>query len=59
MTINDTDYQENKKGDRIDGHNLINDWIEKMSNKDKTHKFIWNSTELYDLKPNQYEHILG
>ncbi|RMZ99235.1 alkaline phosphatase-like [Brachionus plicatilis] len=56
----DRDYHEwNKTGERVDNRNLINDWHEKMERMNKTHKFVWNISDFKNLKPNQYDHVLG
>ncbi len=60
LTNEDSDYfEKNKKGHRADTRNLINEWSTQMSSRNLNHKFIWNLTEFYDLKPNQHQHILG
>lgn len=60
MRKEDRDYHEwNKTGERVDNRNLINDWHEKMELMNKTHKFVWNISDFKNLKPNQYDHVLG
>lgn len=60
MRIDEHDYSEaDKIGDRIDNRSLINDWQHEMEQKNKTHKFVWNLTDFNNLKPNQYDHVLG
>ena len=60
ITNNDQDFSEkNKKGLRIDNRNLINEWNQNMEDKNLKHKFIWNYTDFSQLKPNQYDHVLG
>lgn len=46
-------------GLRIDNRNLIQEWEQKMIALKKTHKYVTNLTSFRDLKPNQYEHLLG
>jgi alkaline phosphatase len=46
-------------GDRFDKKNLIDEWIEKMKIMNKSHKFIWNATDLRKLKMKEYDHVLG
>lgn len=55
----DRDPVANRFGDRIDGRDLISEWQNKMQSKNKTHKYIWNIDEFKNLKPKQYEHVLG
>ena len=60
LSKNDFDYSEmNKTGTRTDNRNLINEWIQKMKLNNKKHKFLWNLTDFNQLRPNQYDHILG
>lgn len=59
MRKTDKDVFTGKPGDRIDGRNLIDEWIEKMKSKNLRHKYLWNITDFKSLKPNQYDHILG
>ena len=53
------DFYEKKTGQRIDGRNLIDEWIKKMESNNLKHKFLWNLTDFQNLKPLQYDHILG
>ena len=55
----DQDYLNGKKGARIDNRNLIDEWNRKMEAQKAKHKFLWNLTEFEQLKPNQYDHVLG
>jgi alkaline phosphatase len=56
----DMDYfATNKKGDRVDGRNLIEEWNKKLEEKKLKHKFLWNKADFDALRPNQYDHILG
>ena len=59
ITINDKDYLADKKGLRIDNRNLINEWTLNMEKRKLKHKFLWNYTEFVQLKPNNYDHVLG
>ena len=60
MGVEDADFQEkNKFGIRTDGRNLINEWVDNMYNKGLKHRFLWNKKDLENLKPGEYDHILG
>lgn len=60
LRIIDSDYLDpTKKGKRIDERNLIDEWNQKMSEKNKRHKFLWNLTDFNALKADQYEHVFG
>lgn len=54
-----TDPVSNKKGDRIDGRNLIDEWKTKMENGKARHKYITTREELLNLNSNDYDHVLG
>ena len=55
----DRDPVANRFGDRIDGRDLISEWKSKMQSKNLTHSYIWNLEQFKNLKPNQYQHVLG
>jgi alkaline phosphatase len=59
ITTNDKDFLADKKGLRIDNRNLINEWNMKMEKTNLKHKFLWNYTDFTQLKPSQYDHVLG
>ena len=47
------------KGDRKDSRNLIQEWKDKMAQSNLKAKYVSNLSEFNDLKPNQYDHVLG
>jgi alkaline phosphatase len=54
------DYQmKDKRGLRIDGRNLIDDWSKKLEAEKKSHKFVWNKEEFDALKPNEQDHVMA
>ena len=56
----DSDHKDPlKKGDRIDNRNLIDEWTDKMRRQNLQHKFLWNKTDFLNLRPYEYDHILG
>ncbi len=60
MKKTENDYfKRNMTGDRTDGRNLIEEWSKNMKKSGKEYKFVWNLTEFENLKPNQYDHVLG
>ncbi len=59
MPTSEKDPIENKHGQRIDDRNLIDEWAALMRQKNLKHKYLWNASELLELKPNQYDRILG
>ncbi|RNA26010.1 alkaline tissue-nonspecific isozyme isoform X1 [Brachionus plicatilis] len=46
-------------GTRVDGRNLIWQWLTQMSSLNKSHKFIWNATDFRQTDFGAHEHILG
>ena len=56
-TVND--FGSNQKGSRVDNRNLISDWMGIMNKKNRTHKFMWNASDLRNLDTNAYDHVLG
>ena len=60
MKKNEKDYfKRNMTGDRTDGRNLIDEWSDKMEKNGNRYKFVWNLTDFENLKPNQYDYVLG
>jgi alkaline phosphatase len=59
LRTSDPDPKSGKLGERIDGRNLIEEWQNKMKSEGRTYKYIWNLTEFENLKPGQYERVLG
>lgn len=59
MRNTDRDYKTGKGGDRKDGRNLIDEWNHAMHLANISHKFVWNISDFEQLKPSQYDHVLG
>lgn len=53
------DYKVNATGDRIDQRNLIEEWKEIMTSKNKAHKFIWNASDFRSTDMTKYDHVMG
>ena len=49
----------NKNGSRIDGRNLVQEWIDTRTQSQKRAKFIKNKSELDDLDPKDTDAVLG
>lgn len=47
------------KGLRIDNRNLINEWTNIMTKKNKKFKYIWNATEFRKTDFKNLDHVLG
>lgn len=53
---NMTDYEEvNKTGQRLDGRNLIDEWVAKRPDS----KFVWNKKQLDAVDVEKTKHVLG
>ncbi|CAF1110649.1 unnamed protein product, partial [Brachionus calyciflorus] len=56
---NFTDEVSKRKGERIDGRNLIQEWKNKMESQKARYSYISNREELNNLNSNEYDHVLG
>ncbi|XP_068755644.1 alkaline phosphatase-like [Montipora capricornis] len=45
----------NKTGERLDGKDLIQQWLRKHSNS----KYVWNQTEFDKIDPEKVDHVMG
>ena len=56
MTQNQTDPEyPDKKGRRLDGRDLIKEWVDKYQNS----KYVWNNTEFEKIDAEKVDHVLG
>lgn len=56
MCQNDTDPEYPKEtGERLDGRNLIKEWIEKYPNS----QYVWNKTGFDQIEPEKFDHVMG
>ena len=56
MSKNDTDPEyANETGERLDGKNLIKEWIEKYPNS----QYVWNKTGFDQIDPEKVDHVMG
>ncbi|CAH3032764.1 unnamed protein product [Porites lobata] len=56
MSRNDTDPEYPKEtGERLDGRNLINEWVNKHSNS----LYIWNKTAFDQIDVEKIDHVMG
>ena len=53
------DFFKNSTGSRIDNRNLIKEWQTKMTQMNKSHKFIWNAKDFRNTNFKMHEHILS
>lgn len=59
MPNNTTDEVDNKKGDRIDGRNLIEEWKTNMKNQNKRYKYLTSRQEFNNLNYQDLDFVLG
>lgn len=57
LSVNHTD-DEGIKGQRTDGRNLIDEWIDDRSKSGKT-QFIWNNQQLHEIDYDKTDYLLG
>ncbi|XP_077513159.1 alkaline phosphatase-like isoform X3 [Amblyomma americanum] len=50
---------EGQPGERSDGRNLINDWLDEKKSHSPHVKYIWNRRQLHAVNPNTTEYLLG
>lgn len=50
---------EGQPGERSDGRNLINDWLNEKKSHSAHVKYIWNRKQLHAINPNTTEYLLG
>ena len=56
MTQNQTDPEyPDKKGRRLDGRDLIKEWVDKYQNS----KYVWNKTEFEKIDAEKVDRVLG
>ena len=56
MHKNQTDPEyPNKKGERLDGRDLISEWVNKFQNS----KYVWNKTEFDRIDVDKVHHVIG
>ena len=56
MHKNQTDPEyPDKKGERLDGRNLIQEWLDKHSNSE----YVWNKTQFDKIDVEKVDHVIG
>lgn len=48
-----------RKGSRIDGRNLIDDWENKMKERNLLHKFVWNADGIRSIDASKVDYAFG
>ena len=56
MSKNDSDPEyPSKTGERLDGRNLIKEWVEKHPNS----QYVWNKTAFDQIDVEKVDHVMG
>lgn len=56
MSQNHTDPEyPDKTGERLDGRNLIKEWVEKHPNS----QYVWNKTAFDNINVEKFDHVMG
>ncbi|CAH0401075.1 unnamed protein product [Chilo suppressalis] len=58
LPVNMTD-EENERGLRTDGRNLIEEWQASKRSQNVSHRYVWNRTELMELSSSPPDYLLG
>ncbi|XP_067004529.1 alkaline phosphatase [Anabrus simplex] len=49
----------NEEGRRLDGRNLIDDWVRDKKRRGLRCQYVWNRSQLEDVDPARIDHLLG
>ena len=52
--LTDPEYPD-KTGERLDGRNLIKEWVDKYPNS----QYVWNKTAFHNIDPNKVNRVMG
>ena len=56
MPLNQTDPEHpEKKGERLDGRDLIQEWVDKHPNS----QYVWNKTQFDQIDVEKVDHVIG
>lgn len=48
-----------EEGRRLDGRNLIDDWVRDKKKRGLKAEYVWNKGQLDQINPNQVDYLLG
>lgn len=51
--------QTNEEGRRLDGRNLIDDWVRDKKKRGLKAEYVWNKGQLDKINPNEVDYVLG
>ncbi|KAK6619252.1 hypothetical protein RUM44_003634 [Polyplax serrata] len=49
----------NSEGRRLDGRNLIDDWVRDKKRRGLKCEYVWNKSQLEKVNPKEVDHLLG
>lgn len=49
----------NEEGRRLDGRNLIDDWVRDKKKRGLRAEYVWNKGQLEKINPNEVDYLLG
>lgn len=58
MTANDPTSPD-KDGRRLDGRNLIKEWLINKEDSQQSAQYVWTKQQLFDVDANKVDHLLG
>jgi alkaline phosphatase len=50
---------ENEEGRRLDGRNLVEDWLRDKKNRGLRGHYVWNKGQFEAVNPKYIDHLLG
>ncbi|XP_069137625.1 alkaline phosphatase-like [Argopecten irradians] len=53
------DPETNSRGQRLDGHDLIQIWKDIQRSKERRHEYVWNKGQFDNINPADVDYILG
>lgn len=51
--------QEKEEGRRLDGRNLIEDWLRDKKRRGIRAQYVWNKEQMDKIDPKNVDHVLG
>lgn len=49
----------NEEGRRLDGRNLIDDWLRDKKKRGLRGEYVWNKGQLEKINPHEVDYLLG
>lgn len=53
------DPEANEEGRRLDGRNLIDDWVRDKKKRSLRGEYVWNKKGMDEIDPAKVDHLLG